>query len=851
AAEFDLNLISFYRIQGQELPSLPGLLAVSPPRRAARGRQDDHLVIYLNLSGNMPFSSGEYSQITSQMAERFYHNPGSLTSALRATAETLNQVLLDRNMRSTGHGEYILARLVLGVLRGSQFIFVQSGPTHVFHLSGEKTGHIHDPQISGRGLGFGQTTPLYFSQVELRAGELLMLSAALPPGWEDSLQNERGAASPESLRRRLATLTREDLNAVLIQVQFGSGKMNMQTSFKPAAEIAPLNAGHASQPIPAATKPLPELEPAAAPADAQHPSMNSGQRLLGRPLVAGLAQEQVTPPPAGQIEPTSVPPVPAASQAEQRQPAPAPSAVRPAAETPPASPPQATPSTPPRSEAIRASRFVRPVGSARPQSAPVDGEAAPPLSQAGIRSRRFFAPREVANIPEISRPVSHRRKVIFRGLARALQSGRGFSQSISNGIRKFLPRLLPDQPEGGSQGISSSSMAFIAIAVPLLIVTIASIVYMRSGRAIQYDENYKLAVSAAVGAIGQTDKSVEYAAWERTISYLDLAEYYQVTQDSQALRQQAQAELDKLEAITRLEFRPAIIGGLDKTIRVTDMAATESDLYLLNGPRGEVLRAFRTNLGYEIDPGFKCAPGAYGDHSVGPLVDLLALSNSNLYNNATLLAVDAKGMLLLCAKGAAPRAVPLPAPELGWKSLSAFTLDAESNTLYVLDPAGGAVWSYFWVKNKFEAPSMFFGEQVPQGMNSAIDLAARGSDLYLLFEDGHVTACIGGLRCVDPTPFEDLRPGYLSGAKVSDAVFTQMFFSGPSDPSLYMLASKTQAVYRFSARPDTLNLQGQFQPKVDQLKEQFTSPVTAVAISPNHYIFLSMDNQVYYATDAP
>lgn len=791
AAEFDLNLLSFYRIQGQELPSLPGLLAVSPPRRTARGRQDDQLIIYLTISGNTSFSSGEYNEITSQMAERFYQNPGSLTSALRATAETLNQALLDRNMRSTGRGQYILARLVLGVLRGSQLIFVQCGPTHIFHLTGEKTGHIHDAQLSGRGLGFGQTTPLYLSQVELRAGELLILSTALPPVWEETLRNERGAASLESLCRKLVTLTSEDLNAVLIQVQAGSGKINILTSFKPAAEMAPQSVDQASP-----TKPLPELEPAAAPAG------------------------------------------------------------KPSAETPPASPPQATPSTPPRSETIRASRFVRPIGSARPQSAPADGAAAPPpsdlrQSQRGVRSSRFLAPRETANIPEISRPASRRRKDLFRGLARALQSGRGFSQSISNGIRKLLPRLLPDQPEGESPGISGSSMAFIAIAVPLLIVTIASIVYMRSGRAIQYDENYKLAVSAAVKAIGQTETSIVRDAWKSTIYYLDEAEKYQVTQDSQALRQQAQAELDKLDAITRLEFRPAIIGGLDKTIRIIDMAVTEADLYLLNAARGDVLRAFRTNQGYEIDPSFKCAPGTYGDHSVGQLVDLLALSNSNLYNNATLLALDAKGMLLYCAKGLEPRAVPLPAPELGWKSISAFTLDAESNGLYVLDPAGRAVWSYFWVKNKFEDPSMFFGEQVPQGMNSAIDLAARGSDLYLLFEDGHVTTCIGGLRCVDPTPFEDPRPGSLSAATISGAVFTQMFFSGPSDPSLYMLESETKAVYRFSARPETLNLQGQFQATVDQIEAQFTSPVTAMAISPNHYIFLSLDNQVYYATDVP
>ena len=100
AAEFDLNLLSIYRIKGQEWPALPGLLAATPPRRAARSRRGDNLVIYLTLSGNTPFSSSEYNKITSQMAERFYQNPGALTSALRATAETLNQALVERNMRS-------------------------------------------------------------------------------------------------------------------------------------------------------------------------------------------------------------------------------------------------------------------------------------------------------------------------------------------------------------------------------------------------------------------------------------------------------------------------------------------------------------------------------------------------------------------------------------------------------------------------------------------------------------------------------------------------------------------------------------------------------------------------------
>jgi len=295
AAEFDLNLFSVYRIKGQEWPALPGLLAAAPPRRAARSRRGDNLVIYLTLSGNTPFSSSEYNQITSQMAERFYQNAGALTSALRATAETLNQALVERNMGSTGHGQYVLARLIVGVLRGAQFIFVQCGPTHVYHLSSEKAEHIHDPQISGRGLGFSQTTPLYFSQVDLHPGDLLALCAAPPSGWDEALQNERGVPPLEALRRKLLTLNDEDLNAVLIQAQAGSGKVNI-VKVKPAPQMptrapAPVSTPPAAQPAQAVPPPPAEREPAAAPAAASvfrlhgFPTIRERRFLGGDPCV--------------------------------------------------------------------------------------------------------------------------------------------------------------------------------------------------------------------------------------------------------------------------------------------------------------------------------------------------------------------------------------------------------------------------------------------------------------------------------------------------------------------------------------------------------------------------------------
>ena len=53
----DLNILSLYRLNGQEQNSLPGLAAFAPPRKAARGREREPLFVSLLLNGNTPFSA--------------------------------------------------------------------------------------------------------------------------------------------------------------------------------------------------------------------------------------------------------------------------------------------------------------------------------------------------------------------------------------------------------------------------------------------------------------------------------------------------------------------------------------------------------------------------------------------------------------------------------------------------------------------------------------------------------------------------------------------------------------------------------------------------------------------------
>ncbi len=809
-----------------------------PPRRTARGRENDRLVIYLTFSGNNPFSANEYNQTGAQMARQFYQIPGSVTSAIRSVAETLNQLLVDRNLRTTGKGQYIIGRMILGVIHGSQFVFAQCGPTHVFHLGGKDVHQIHDAQISGRGLGIGQATPLYFSQLDLNPGDQLVLCADLPSGWETAILGTT-LATTDSLRRELLTVTTEDLNAVQVEVQPGKGNLNILKAMPAVVPDAvaqkhqPPVVEHSGLPVPAAaTKSVaPESSPS-------------------------FVDQAIDPSTAAALDSaTIVPPVIPTSQVDSSQPASrfarllSGSGTEQSGDITETDTPQKHLETPPAEIKPRV-----PAVSSRPVPPPAVAQK-PTASRPSAQTGRFVSGRLAGELPEIKRPITHR-KGIYRGLANIMQGARGVTQKISRGLGKFLPNLLPNSNETDSQD-GGSSLAFVAIAIPVIVVTIAGLVYARYGRVTQYNDYYGMAMVQAAQAHGQTDPAEVRRAWDSTLYYLDLADRYQVTQDSLNLRQEAQTALDNLDSIVRLNFSPAVVGGLDRTLQIDRMAATNTDLYLLDATRGNVIRATLGSQGYEVDTGFVCGPGQYGTLTVGKLLDIEALQMSNDYN-ARVMGIDSSGNLLYCGFNMTPEAVPLSPPPLGWQGITAFTLDTDGKFLYVLDPSGNNVWAYQGSSGKFtDSPTLFFGQQVPQSMSTSIDLAANNSDLYLLFADGHVTSCPAShfagvpLRCADPLTFVDNRPERQPGPRINDAIFNQMSFAAAPDPLLYLLEPLTRAVYYFSPRSDSLELRGQFRASVEQSNTLFNGSATAMTISPNRNIFFSIGSQVFYATNVP
>lgn len=803
----DLNLSPLYRINGQELADMPGMLALLPPKNAARGREQDRLIVYLLLAGNATFTAGEYKKLAEDAAQVYYQTPRAVTSALRAAADFVNRTLLERNMSTSARGQYALAWLALAAVRENQCIFSLNGPMHAYWFGRAGSRHFFEPSISGKGLGSSQTLTIHYAQTDLGAGDLLMFCGRVPNAWVAPLEDPK-PNSFDAMRRRLTALTGEDLNAVLIQTLEGAGAMNVIKGIAPPKMDSPKE-----EPKPQEAAPPP-------PPDESLPHVEEVES-TPRAQTAHVLQPSAY----------AIPPQPEETRLPHEAPA------DPLAHLPHKTAPREFPASIPRT-------------APKPMPAPAASEAAESDETENKAQSQIESPEKEKPL-EAPREPSMRARQTAKTIVALMQNFRRWSQTAGEKMRNFIPRLLPNSEAGEMMKISDSFMFVVALIVPLVIVTVLFVVYTKYGRNPQFENYIQEAARISRQAPALANPIEQREAWNQVIYLVSSAEeIYRPTSESISLRREAEANLDKLFGITRMQFNPAFSAGLN--INVSRMAANEKELYLLNAENGQALRAIPSGSGgFELDNTFICKPGEYGNYTVGPLVDILAMPVVNI-NNATLLGIDANGNLLYCKPGETPQAIPLPPPDTNWGHVTAMALDG--GNLYVLDAPSRAVWVYTGKEGLYvDHPYFFFGQQTPT--QDVIDFIVAGDEMYMLHADGRISNCsysridASKSKCEERVALVNPFPAYQDTDLFGAAHFTQLIFAAPPDPSILLLDADGQSVLRFA--PRTFELQNQFRPTTGSANPIPLGPVSAMAVSPDHVLYFAVDKQVYFAVNMP
>jgi hypothetical protein len=853
-ATFNLNILPIQRSSGQELADMPGLLALTPPRKTARGRERDQFIAYLMLSGNAHLSPAELTKLTNDAAGSFYQSHGPLTSAMRKAADQINARLLERNRTGTGSGQYALGLLVLAVIRENQCTLLLSGPAHAVWVSDGQSRHIYEPALSGKGLGTSQSLTAYLSQLELHPQDLLVLCGTFPRDWEADLLNERPPASLDASYRKL-TFTKGDLNAVLIQAQSGHGTI---TLLRPEVNAARQAAGQAKPVVVTVEAASPQQTQPENYAEQQDSNAASISPESDVEIAAANPEDSIVDPHAAQIPEAE--PGGSTGVTEEQLDAMADFAAHYVQPSAYAIPPQSETRMPlPREEMQATSSGVRGFPSSIPRAKPA--EQIPVVQETTVEEPPSQQAVEAPPQPGKARRRRLRSNAhadatrqIAKTMVGGIQTGRRVNERVGAFLQKFLPRLLPGSDVNKPFSLPTYILIFIAVVIPVTVVTVASIVYLRFGQSIQYDDLYAQARNAQSQAVSEGDPIRQRDAWQRAIAYLNDADQYRETDESKQLRSEAQFQLDILMGIIRLEFTPAFPRGLGNATQISRMAASESDLYMLDGEAGKILHAVFTGKSLELDTAFSCQPGSYGGYQVGPMIDLLALPKVNALS-ASVLGIDAAGNLLYCAPNQIPKAIPLPAlPNTNWGGIVGFALD--SGNLYVLDAPSRAVWVFVGKDSTFvDTPYFYFGNEIPPNIESAIDLAVNSDDLYMLHADGHLSTCTFSrlsevpTRCQDPAPRVDNYPAHHDLDVFGQAHFTQLALTSPPNSVILLLDSANRSVFRFS--PRSFEFQNQVMGYAGKANPFQEGSASAMAVSPNYVLYLAIGDQVYFATNLP
>ena len=471
---------------------------------------------------------------------------------------------------------------------------------------------------------------------------------------------------------------------------------------------------------------------------------------------------------------------------------------------------------------------------------PATGAARLPQRAAGGARQAHPRRAEPRPTPAWVRQVRSWREPIGRAAVRAAEA-----------VTSLIIRMAPGLAEGPKPGtLSPRLLAGTAIAIPILVVSLSAAVYFQRGRSQAFRDFLSQAQSAVVSAQIRSTAAESRPDWELAHALLSDAARYGASDDSRALRAQVDLALDQLNLVSRLDFRPSVSGGFGSQARITGLAATASDLFVLDSGQGSIWHAWATGRGYEVDRTFECLGAAGVPDNLGPTVDIVIQHEPGALGAEGVVAVDTLGGLLYCAADRRPASGHLTPPDAGWGTIAAVDLFADR--LYVLDPQGNQVWSFDATGGLFAGPpSLYFVDNVPD-LSAAVDIAVAEEELFLLFSDGRLDRCARErddtsgdvhVTCENGVPFIDQRAGFEGLPHVPGVVLEAMTYSPPPEPSLYFLDASGPSLVHYSLR---LVFQGVFMPR-DPLGGQ----ATAFALGPPNDLFLAVGSQVYFAQPIP
>jgi hypothetical protein len=421
--------------------------------------------------------------------------------------------------------------------------------------------------------------------------------------------------------------------------------------------------------------------------------------------------------------------------------------------------------------------------------------------------------------------------------------GRRFMLGVSKltgGAAALLAQTLPDaaherRPLRAQTLVPNWGVWLAAILIPVLVATLTASVWWQQGSIASGREALTRANNEIVAAetLDKTDPQAARPHWEAALRELQQAEDLGVQGNELIrLRNEAQAALDRLDQVTRLQARTLRDFGENAQLR--RVVARNLILYALESA-GQ--RVYADDL-IENDTALRnpssqpiAYPGLSVDNrTITQLIDMAWLPAGGQARGDALVVLGANGVLFTYAPAWGLTATPLIGSNQ-WGKVQAAT--AYLDRLYLFDSSAPQIWRYEQSAQGFILPpTTYFPEGAAPDLHDVLDFSIDSSgNIYTLRGDGRIVKYFNG----GETAFT------ISGV-VDPLTEPSAFFVGP-DPlisSIYVAEPRKGRIVR-------LSLGGTF---LDQYKvdgDAFNDIRSFYVDEQNGRFFIASHSRVYVA----
>lgn len=172
--KFDLTTYSFENHQHRLL------LTASAGKGAARGREEDSLLLKLWPSEAISLSDAVLDQTLAKLALAFFKTSGSVTNAMRGLADSLNKTFLSGNSQLQEKDTWQTTSLLIGVIHHETLFVGINGKAEALLIRKDGREHLFDTELDPRGLGLSSVVHPRFFQTAVTDGDFVLLAQEIP-----------------------------------------------------------------------------------------------------------------------------------------------------------------------------------------------------------------------------------------------------------------------------------------------------------------------------------------------------------------------------------------------------------------------------------------------------------------------------------------------------------------------------------------------------------------------------------------------------------------------------------------------------------------------------------------------